>query len=59
MESINAGTYETLIEGGKHWSFTVRGGMQLRLIDAQGGANVGMLFYNRRIPWSDTTRPIP
>lgn len=43
----NAGAlYETLIEGGKHWSFTMRAGMQLRLIDAGGGANVGMLLYN-------------
>jgi uncharacterized protein len=38
--------YETLIEGGKHWSLTVRAGTQLRLIDSKGGANVGMLFYN-------------
>ena len=38
--------YETLIEGGKHWSFTMRGGTQLRLVDRDGGANVGMLFYN-------------
>jgi urea carboxylase-associated protein 2 len=45
---MNARTssYETLIEGGKHWSFTMRDGMQLRLTDTQGGANVGMLFYN-------------
>ena len=39
-------TYETLIEGGKHWSFTIRAGRQLRLTDVEGGANVGMLFYN-------------
>lgn len=38
--------YETLIEGGKHWSMTLRAGTQLRLIDRSGGANVGMLFYN-------------
>ncbi len=38
--------YETLIEGGKHWSFTMRAGMQLRLLDREGGANVGMLLYN-------------
>jgi urea carboxylase-associated protein 2 len=38
--------YETVIEGGKHWSLTVRAGTQLRLIDREGGANVGMLFYN-------------
>jgi uncharacterized protein len=42
--------YETLIEGGKHWSFTMRAGMQLRLIDLSGGANVGMLFYNPQNP---------
>src|SRR5271154_6670323 len=34
------------IESGKHWSVLVRGGTVLRLIDARGGANVGMLFYN-------------
>ncbi len=38
--------YETVIEGGKHWSLTVRAGTQLRIIDRDGGANVGMLFYN-------------
>jgi urea carboxylase-associated protein 2 len=38
--------YETVIEGGKHWSLTVRGGTLLRLTDTEGGANVGMLFYN-------------
>jgi uncharacterized protein len=43
-------SYETLIEGGKHWSFTLRAGMQLRLQDRDGGANVGMLFYNPQNP---------
>jgi urea carboxylase-associated protein 2 len=38
--------YETVLEGGKHWSFTGRRGTALRLIDLEGGANVGMLFYN-------------
>ena len=38
--------HEALIEGGKHWSLTVRSGTAIRLIDANGGANVGMLFYN-------------
>lgn len=38
--------FEEEIAGGKHWSFTIRRGMVLRLIDQQGGANVGMLFYN-------------
>ncbi len=39
-------SYETLIEGGKHWSFTMRAGMGLRLVDVEGGANAAMLFYN-------------
>jgi urea carboxylase-associated protein 2 len=40
--------YETVIEGGKHWSLSVGAGRSLRLVDEQGGANVGMLFYNPR-----------
>lgn len=39
-------SYDTSLEGGKHWSLTLRRGLQLRLIDEDGGANVGMLFYN-------------
>lgn len=39
-------SYQTVIEGGKHWSLYVRGGTLLRLTDTDGGANVGMLFYN-------------
>lgn len=42
--------YEDEIPGGKHWSFTVQRGTVLRLIDKDGGANVGMLFYNPRNP---------
>jgi uncharacterized protein len=42
--------YETVLEGGKHWSFTARRGMALRLVDREGGANVGMLFYNPQNP---------
>jgi urea carboxylase-associated protein 2 len=42
--------YETLIEGGKHWSLTVCAGTRLRLVDRDGGANVGMLFYNPQNP---------
>jgi len=38
--------HEASIDGGKHWSLTVRSGTVLRLIDVQGSANVGMLFYN-------------
>lgn len=38
--------FEETIDGGKHWSLVVKRGICLRLIDQQGGANVGMLFYN-------------
>ncbi len=39
-------SYQTTIEGGKHWSFTARAGTLLRMTDGAGGANAGMLFYN-------------
>lgn len=38
--------YEDSLPGGAHWSLTLRRGMVLRLTDTEGGANVGMLFYN-------------
>ena len=38
--------YEDEIPGGAHWSMLMRAGTNLKLIDKQGGANVGMLFYN-------------
>jgi len=38
--------FEEEIDGGKHWSFVIKRGMGMRLIDRRGGANVGMLFYN-------------
>jgi urea carboxylase-associated protein 2 len=38
--------YETIIEGGKHWSFNAGAGTLIRLTDLAGGANCGMLFYN-------------
>lgn len=42
----NTVLYEDRIDGGCHWSLRMRRGTSLRLIDEQGGANVGMLFYN-------------
>ena len=39
-------SYTTTIDSGSHWSLVVRKGMQLRLKDISGGANVGMMFYN-------------
>ena len=42
----NALMYQDEIPGGAHWSMLIRQGTTLRLIDQDGGANVGMLFYN-------------
>jgi len=38
--------YEDLLAAGCHWSLRMRKGSVLKIIDEQGGANVGMLFYN-------------
>jgi uncharacterized protein len=38
--------YTTEIPGNGHWSLNVRRGAQMNLTDLEGGANVGMLFYN-------------
>jgi uncharacterized protein YcgI (DUF1989 family) len=38
-------TSDTL-PGGKHWSMVLGRDNRLRLTDLEGGANVGMLFYN-------------
>ncbi len=38
--------YTTVIPPGGHWSLKLRRGTVLRLTDVDGGANVGMLFYN-------------
>ena len=38
--------YTTEIAPGGHWSLRMRKGTQMRLTDLEGGANVGMLFYN-------------
>ena len=38
--------YRDELPGASHWSFRVKAGHVLRLTDLQGGANVGMLFYN-------------
>lgn len=44
--STGTAFHEASIEGAKHWSMMVRGGTILRMIDENGGANVGMLFHN-------------
>lgn len=38
--------YSGTIPGGAHWSFVMKRNHVLRFIDSEGGANVGMLFYN-------------
>jgi urea carboxylase-associated protein 2 len=37
---------EDILPGAAHWSMVLRRGRLLRLTDLEGGANVGMLFYN-------------
>ena len=43
---MSGAAHEALIEGGKHWSFTIRRGAALRLTDVEGGGNAAMLLYN-------------
>lgn len=38
--------YQDILPAGCHWSFRIGRGQVLRLVDEQGGANVGMLLYN-------------
>lgn len=40
--------YTTTIPGNGHWSLEVRRGSFMKITDLEGGANVGMLFYNPR-----------
>ena len=42
--------YSDEIPGGAHWSLLMRRGHVLRLIDTEGEANFGMLFYNPANP---------
>jgi urea carboxylase-associated protein 2 len=45
-QSLFPDNYNTVLAPGAHWSLHVRKGMQMKLTDLEGGANVGMLFYN-------------
>ncbi len=38
--------YQTRLPAGSHWSLVMRSGTALTLTDVEGGANVGLLFYN-------------
>jgi len=37
---------EDTLPGAKHWSMMLPRNSRLRLTDVEGGANVGMLFFN-------------
>ncbi|MGB5324955.1 MAG: urea amidolyase associated protein UAAP1, partial [Pseudomonadales bacterium] len=43
-------SYNTVIDGGSHWSLIVRKDVQLTITDITGGANVGLVFYNPYMP---------
>lgn len=45
-QSNSKNNYSYVMPAASHWSFRVRRGMQLKLTDIEGGANVGMLLYN-------------
>ena len=38
--------YEDVLPGGSHWSFVANAGVQLQLVDVEGGGNAAMLAYN-------------
>lgn len=40
--------YSTQLPGNGHWSLELRRGTLMKMTDIEGGANVGMLFYNPR-----------
>jgi urea carboxylase-associated protein 2 len=40
--------YTTTLPGNGHWSLELRRGSLMKITDLEGGANVGMLFYNPR-----------
>lgn len=42
--------YEDVLPGGSHWSFVLNPGVQLQLVDIEGGGNAAMLAYNPANP---------
>ncbi|AKC86407.1 urea amidolyase associated protein UAAP1 [Pseudoxanthomonas suwonensis] len=42
--------HRDVLAAGCHWSLEVRRGHVLRLVDVEGGANLGLLLYNPRNP---------
>ena len=50
--------YTDTLPGGKHWSLLMRRNTRLRLTDVEGGANIGMLFYNpQTVSYTHLTLP--
>lgn len=39
-------TYKTIIPGASHWSFVARRNVRVTFTDTEGGANIGLLFFN-------------
>ena len=46
MNSSSPVLYEYTLPAASHWSLRVKRGLQMTLTDPEGGANLGMLFYN-------------
>jgi len=42
--------FEEIVQGGDTWSHVLKRGTVLRLIDLDGGVNIGAIFYNRDNP---------
>ena len=42
--------YEDVLPGGSHWSFVANAGVQLQLVDVEGGGNAAMIAYNPANP---------
>ena len=48
--TLHSCSYTTELPGAAHWSLVMRRGTEMCLTDIDGGANVGMLFYNPQNP---------
>ncbi len=46
MNNTGKYIYRDEMPGGTHWSFRIKRGHILRFIDLEGGANIGVLFFN-------------
>src|SRR6516164_7375663 len=42
--------WEEVVQGGASWSHVLKRGSALRILDSEGGANVGAMFYNFECP---------